>query len=190
MNWLMPIEATSPQPNAKANSNIDLVRMNLSRTSGRGAASKLTDGRSHAVKVRATESARFIVSSGRLASAGVNFTKSRVKSDPRRGLSSGAAADSISFALQRFSSANAPTPGAVASLRSSDSLGPLRTGGAVHAVLAPADCIELGCSVTATCPRRQSRRSCRWRSEFRRAGAASSSCARRRSWPVVRDRES
>jgi hypothetical protein len=27
----MPIEATSPQPNAKANSSIDLVRMNLSK---------------------------------------------------------------------------------------------------------------------------------------------------------------
>jgi hypothetical protein len=34
MTWLMPIEATSPQPNAKANSMIDRVRMNLSRTSG------------------------------------------------------------------------------------------------------------------------------------------------------------
>src|SRR5262249_30357061 len=31
--WLMPIEATSPQPNAKANNTIDLVRMNASRKS-------------------------------------------------------------------------------------------------------------------------------------------------------------
>ena len=30
MNWLMPIEATSPQPNARANNMTDLVRMNLS----------------------------------------------------------------------------------------------------------------------------------------------------------------
>jgi hypothetical protein len=31
MNWLMPIEATRPQPIAKANNMIDLVRMNVSR---------------------------------------------------------------------------------------------------------------------------------------------------------------
>jgi hypothetical protein len=52
MNWLMPIEATRPQPNAKANNSIDLVRIKLSK---RPAAEPLAGG---ALATRAVRGAR------------------------------------------------------------------------------------------------------------------------------------